>query len=359
MNFFLVGILAFFSGVALFVYDSMAEGFSFSHKEWELACDNTRTCRAAGYQGEGGEVSMLLTREAGPNTPVSMKLAFLANNEGESEWLTEVRLQVGGLTFASNIIDKELSWDRTTVNLPQETAAKLLAAMPDEEEMTLTTGDKQWGELSLAGLKAILLKMDDKQGRIGTPGALIAKGIKPENKVLPPIPMKTLTVPIIPPTTKEDKKILAALKEFLDMECTAYGDYSETERRIDRLSNDKLLVSMLVDIAAYNQTVAVWIVNDKPPYNPKPAIEGGEVYNSTEDKESAVEVVQNKGILHSSARGRGMADCWFWASWAWTGKSFENATESSSGMCRGFIGGTWDLPTFVSKVVNKNEKVEQ
>ncbi|MGX9728610.1 MAG: DUF1176 domain-containing protein [Candidatus Electronema sp. VV] len=327
----------------------MANEADFSHKTWDLVCDNTRTCRTAGYSSADDEnlSTMLLTRKAGPNTPVSMELQFPANEDESAP--SEVRLTVGRLVLANIAVEKELL---------QEIAAKLLSGMPNEEEMTLTAGDKQW-TLSLAGLKAMLLKMDDKQGRVGTPGALIAKGTKPENQVLPPIPMKTLIVPIIPPTTKEDKKILAALKEFLDMECTAYGDYSETERRIDRLSNDKLLVSMLVDIAAYNQTVAVWIVNDKPPYNPKPAIEGGEVYNSTEDKESAVEVVQNKGILHSSARGRGMADCWFWASWAWTGKSFEKATESSSGRCRGFIGGTWDLPTFVSKVVNKNEKMEQ
>ena len=30
------------------------EGVSFSHKDWELACDNTLTCRAAGYSAEEG-----------------------------------------------------------------------------------------------------------------------------------------------------------------------------------------------------------------------------------------------------------------------------------------------------------------
>ena len=30
-------------------------GIHFNHGDWELACDNTGTCRAAGYQhGEGG-----------------------------------------------------------------------------------------------------------------------------------------------------------------------------------------------------------------------------------------------------------------------------------------------------------------
>ena len=47
----------------------------FEHKDWALQCDNTRTCRAVGYQAEAGDsepVSVLLTREAGPDTPVQV-----------------------------------------------------------------------------------------------------------------------------------------------------------------------------------------------------------------------------------------------------------------------------------------------
>ncbi|WP_420207930.1 DUF1176 domain-containing protein [Candidatus Electronema sp. JC] len=188
---------------------------------------------------------------------------------------------------------------------------------------------------------------------------LLCYGYKTEEQVLPPISMKTLAVPVIPPTTKEDEKILTALKEFLDAECAEKDAYPEdackTERKIERLSEDKLLVSMLIDRAAYNQTVAVYIINDNPPYNPKPATEDGMIYDSAGG--FGLEV-QNIGMLHSSARGRGLGDCWIWASWAWTGKSFEKATEGSSGMCRGFGGGAWDLPTFVSKVVNPNAPPE-
>ena len=39
MNSFHVWMFAFFSGVALFAHDGMAEEFSFSHKDWELVCD--------------------------------------------------------------------------------------------------------------------------------------------------------------------------------------------------------------------------------------------------------------------------------------------------------------------------------
>jgi hypothetical protein len=50
---------------------------AFSHVDWEIVCDNTGTCRAAGYQPEDQDdqhhhkgVTVLLTRAAGPDAPV-------------------------------------------------------------------------------------------------------------------------------------------------------------------------------------------------------------------------------------------------------------------------------------------------
>jgi len=48
----------------------------FQHKDWEIVCDNARTCRAAGYTAEAAEpgASVLLTRRAGPNVPLAAEL---------------------------------------------------------------------------------------------------------------------------------------------------------------------------------------------------------------------------------------------------------------------------------------------
>src|SRR5512139_570127 len=56
--------------------NDVTPGISFQHKDWELACDNTRTCRAAGYQSDDGDLAMsvLLTRMAGPNQPVTAQV---------------------------------------------------------------------------------------------------------------------------------------------------------------------------------------------------------------------------------------------------------------------------------------------
>src|SRR5262252_361888 len=54
------------------------ESVRFEHKDWELSCDNTRTCRAAGYQHDENApaVSVLLTRSAGPGQAVTGKVAL-------------------------------------------------------------------------------------------------------------------------------------------------------------------------------------------------------------------------------------------------------------------------------------------
>lgn len=313
---------------------------TFIHKDWELACDNTRTCRAAGYQSDDNyemPVSMLLTRQAGPNTPVLMDLQLLSNADGGGGEPTELRLQVSSLVLPKF----------KTGKVEQKEADKLLAIMPDSDEILLSSGDKKWA-LSLAGMKAVLLKMDEKQGRTGTPGALISKGGKPEKEVLPPLPMQTLTIPRIPPTAEQDKKALALLGDFLDEQCRTDLLEEDLEdcrksRTVARLSADKLLVSQLAWRAAYNTGDAFWIINDKPPYAPAAVAD-------------AAANEYSNGVITASQKGRGLGDCWLGASWVWTGRTFEKAGKLSTGLCKGFVsaGGAWELPTIVSKVVNTN-----
>ena len=52
------------------------QGFSFAQKDWELACDNTGACRAAGYGVRMGEVSVLLTRNAGSEQHLTATVTF-------------------------------------------------------------------------------------------------------------------------------------------------------------------------------------------------------------------------------------------------------------------------------------------
>ena len=49
------------------------QGLHFSHKDWEMACDNTGTCRASGYQSDHviyKQVWVLLERAYGKNSRI-------------------------------------------------------------------------------------------------------------------------------------------------------------------------------------------------------------------------------------------------------------------------------------------------
>ena len=75
------GVLA----LAILSLPALAEtGVSFSHKDWEVVCDNTLTCRAAGYSAEEGSGgSVLLTRQAGAGTAVSGELMLAEVTDGD------------------------------------------------------------------------------------------------------------------------------------------------------------------------------------------------------------------------------------------------------------------------------------
>lgn len=141
------------------------------------------------------------------------------------------------------------------------------------------------------------------------------------------------------------------MANFFDLECEKKGldqEVCKESRSVYRLSNNKLLVSQLAWQAAYNMGFSFWLINDKPPYNPRPALGDADAEGGASDYE--------QGFLSSANKGRGLGDCWCSASWVWTGKAFEKAEEGSTGMCKGFPGGAWELPTTVSRIINKNEE---
>ncbi|WP_284143736.1 DUF1176 domain-containing protein [Psychrobacter sp. WY6] len=63
---------------ALFSTATMASnGVEFTNQDWQVVCDNTRTCRLAGYQAENNSefpISVLLIRRAGANAGVDGKV---------------------------------------------------------------------------------------------------------------------------------------------------------------------------------------------------------------------------------------------------------------------------------------------
>jgi hypothetical protein len=315
---------------------------SFSHKDWELACDNTRTCRAAGYHPEddGPNATVLLTRAAGPNQPITIQMQLADDEQHPASG--QVTMMVDGRKMGSVGIDPK---SNIGILSPAQVQALVPALLKDGNIAWRAKGTT-W-TISTAGANAVLLKMDEFQGRLDTPGALVRKGTKPEASALPPIPAPEINAaPVIHGskaltfTTTQTRDLMAALRKTVkDGSCELVDKKSEAADTVDahRLTKDKLLVSHACWTAAYNSGDGYWVVDTRPSYTAVLVTTSATDYDD--------------GVISSMQKGRGIGDCIGTATWTWDGKSFAQTSAATTGMCREIsAGGTWDLPTLVSRV---------
>ncbi|WP_426337141.1 DUF1176 domain-containing protein [Pseudoduganella sp. R-31] len=324
-------------------------GLYFEHDAWELACDNTGACRAAGYGGnlqKDQAASILLTRQAGPGQQVSgqVMLGHYDEREAIAHMPAKFKLELwindtatGSLEFARETFVAELS---------QAQIAALLAALPQHATVELKRGDELWGEISDAGATAVLLKMDEYQGRVGTPGAVVRKGSRPESSV-PPAVAKPKFLPAPTAMTQQAdsrfvdrhrKNLVAALRTSVKPDdCEElFDDEMLYSLKAVRLTSNQMLVSMRCWIAAYNAGAGYWVVNDKPPFRPVLVTTTGSDYAS--------------GKISEMHKGRGLGDCWTYKTLRWNGKQFQLTAASTTGMCQAIApDGTWHLPTVVTQ----------
>src|SRR5690606_16927615 len=141
--------------------------------------------------------------EAGPSTPVQVELQVSSENASPAE----LQIAVGGFSLPG------LRGD--TPQVPAGQVPGLLQELLKNEEASVSAGKQRW-TLSLAGATAVLLKMDEAQGRIGTPGALVRRGTRPESSVLPALPAPVVKGVKPRPTRKEDALLAKPLVEALD-----------------------------------------------------------------------------------------------------------------------------------------------
>jgi hypothetical protein len=327
-----------------------AAALKFSHNDWELVCDNTRTCRAAGYQADeqAQPVSVLLTRKAGPGAPVTGQLAVDINDDAALKKLPatlSLAMKVNGQSLGTVALPK----DGLRGELSAAQVSALLGALSHSSSIEWSLGSLRW-QLSDKGAAAVLLKMDDVQKRLGTVGALAKKGSSAEAAVPPPLPAPVVAVaPLVKPraedaawTKKPPTGLLAALRASLTRDdqgtCQDFVEAKDADVALDvqRLSDMRLLVSAPCWSAAYNSGEGMWVVNDKPPFKAELVTTSATDYKD--------------GVIFSSQRGRGLGDCWALEQWAWDGRRFVHAKEATTGLCKGMPGGAWELPTLVTEL---------
>lgn len=344
------------STASISAMSAAATPVTFESQDWQVVCDNTRTCRLAGYQAENDSempVSVLLVRRAGSNTKVDGKVKLGGAKEGSAKSL----LQLGNRHRISLIIDgkdygEAQPYSSTTndASLTETQVNALLNTLAKDSKIEFVLRNTRW-QLSGKGATAVMLKADEAQGRLGTLSALVNKGTKPDSQALSAesapqlrlIMPKASAVSTSNKTFKIDSSSLTAMMKntLADAkgECPSLSDDSSDGLgwRVSRLNGSQLLAQHKCWVGAYNVGHGMWVMNDNAPYSPKLVTVSATSYDD--------------GKISSVQKGRGIGDCLAKSDWIWTGSSFKKSYESTTGLCRMIeAGGAWDLPTYVSDV---------
>lgn len=333
---------------------SLAAAVEFTSQDWQVACDNTNTCRLAGYQAENNSVlpvSILLVRRAGAGAGVDGKVKL----GGAKESSTKALMQLGNRHRISLFInDKDLgetnpfSAASGDAELTSSQVTALLEALTKSSKIELVLRNSRW-QLSDKGASAVMLKADEAQGRVGTSSAFINPNStnKSSTTVLTPNPAPALRLVLPNPraSSNSNKKfsikssqLLAMMQKSIkdpDSDCPNLSNKSAW--RLTRLNSSQLLAQHDCWTGAYNTGMGIWVLNDSKPYQPTLVTTNATSYG--------------KGKISSIQKGRGIGDCLTKVNWIWTGNRFDKSHESTTGLCRMIeVGGAWQLPTYVSEV---------
>ena len=323
------------------------KGIGENYQDWDLICDNTGTCRMAGYQDESSDpVSILFARAAGENATVEGKLTILPFGEADRDVQVgqdiEIWLNGKSLGKVKHISDDEPD------KLTEEQTKALLNGLKKESEIRLTYG-KTTLKVSDKGAAAAMLKMDEFQQRLNTPSALIRPGQEKHAVLAPKVEPKIDAVSVKNRKTielkhgeKQFNHVLALLRKANSCDDE---DITSQDITLYPLTQNKVLAEALCVRGAYQGTNYYAVLDNKLS---KVEQVLAEQYNRAEYDEK-----QGYAFVRGTYKGRGIGDCWSSQDAVWNGKIFIRTSEWTTGSCKGFPGGAWQLPTFVSDIIVK------
>lgn len=315
-----------------------------TYKSWFVACDNGLACEARGFKDDGSSDTpdLSFSRDAGPEaeTLVTLKIPFLAE-------ASDLKVDGAPLSLQSGAWEVEREDTFTTLSLRgEEAVANLISQLRNSDE--LQTNDAE-AVIPLNGIVAALLRMDDRQGRIGGVTALVRKGKAPASAVpsAPDLPSAPIYNPGTPLKAGEDARLIARARKDLDAVFASEECNTEMSNDVKRseafaLDDTHALAIVACNMGAYQGSSLVAIV---PRSENKPAqlLRPTRPIHDDSDMAALIDPTFDPptGMLMLSERGRGLADCGMAAQWTWDGEQFRLIGASYQMACGGSEPGDW------------------
>lgn len=303
-------------------------------RDWSVACGNDGACVAFGKPREFGPAWVRVQMDAGP--AAQPRIQFGYPNWSDGEQTPRFSLAIDGADL------------RTTTNmdglpaLTGEDAREALTRMTRGSALTFDSGADPT-DVSLSGVSAALLWIDERQDRLETPSALIRRGARAD-RVVPPAPAlpQLRPAPTVSQDGLEDRPLPATVAGAANVrQCRAEEDTGDWSPAAYRLGPDLLLWSVPCFRGAYNFGSVLWTTREDGS-DPRPV-------GLMDARGQAVEEIINGGYdpdtrrLEAFAKGRGIGDCGVAQQWLWTGRRFELLAETSIDDCFGVMIDYWPV----------------
>jgi len=303
-------------------------------RDWTATCDNTNHCVAFGPAHENMGF-VLVSLAPGPEARPVVHMGGWGLEDGQGS----VHAVIDGRRYAGENTKMDEEGDVIAFKTP---SPQLLHDLGNGAFMALKRGDQQM-KVSLGGAAAAFLWIDERQGRLNTPTALIRRGDRPAAEVpaAPAAPRVSVAAAIAQNGLVQDDLSPALLAHPKVKEClaeTRRGERFEPNVEVFRLANDKLLWAVPCGEGAYNfnQTYFITPADGTAPQPVVfPTATGNEqdLVNSRYDPKTRT--------LFAFGKGRGIGDCGRMGTWAWTGERFALLDEKAMPSCTAVPQDLW------------------
>lgn len=307
--------------------------------DWELTCDNVGHCVAMGVD-ESQSVVVSVARESGPDGLLRVSLHAGLENDSVDRLSVDgrkIRLPSAGWRRSPNLL------------LSQDPAAAMafIEAVRKGRELSIAhaAGDAE-AQVSLSGLSAALLRMDEVQGRLGTRTALLRRGGRAGSSVgaAPPPPVFQAR-PLQTMGERDTRRLTSAVRRAQAHVLAREGCDDDPGGAPDTayvLGRDDAMVMLTCWQGAYQTSSLLFKApRSRPEHSAPLPLDTGD--GSSTALLVSPELDPSTGILHHAALGRGIGDCGSYATWVFDGSRFLLAEAARMDRCAGLQREWWPV----------------
>ncbi|WP_058912645.1 DUF1176 domain-containing protein [Entomohabitans teleogrylli] len=325
--------------VSLLAPPALADPVQKAFSDWQVTCNNQNFCLARNTGAHQGLV-MSISRSAGARIDAALRIdlgGLVTPPVDQRDMASRLLLDDTPLALAG-------SWQILPYRLQTQdpdTIGAFLAEIQDAASITLEGSGQN---ISLAGLKAALHFMDDRQQRVGNETAWISRGDEPPLEVPPAPALREVAIPDAPPTPLTHQELSDLLdygaRRMNNSDCSL--DPVRREVRVNVLSDARALLMVGCEAGAYNVIDMAWVVTRRQPFVARPvrlrlpfALANGEgreleLMNARYDEHTRE--------LTTLAKWRGIGDCGIATRWRFDGQRFRLTRYAAEASCDGWHG---------------------